>query len=709
MDAPGFVEDIYFKPLLYGLTVRSPAPSGRLTAIECPKLSNSYFLITAKDIPGKNQLEDSSVPILASDTLSYIGEPVAILLGPDMIKLEELMKQIRVVAEEDAPVFLSHTVTSGMILAERKISPADEEKPFAGANTIVSGVYTTGIQEHWYSEPTGAAAHFFEEKADKDKTPHESILVINTATQWPFHVRRSIAQLLKIDQSRIRVEPTLIGIHMDGKIWYPSLVACHAALGAWIAKKPVKLILTREEDFRYSPKRSSSEIRISSILDEQGELLSTEINGVIDLGAHGLFTDELLDQTCIGCMGSYSLPRFKLDAAAVKTNIPPQGPFSGYGLAQGVFAIERHISHIADTVRQDPAEWRKNHRLGKNSRLAAGVSLKDAPPTEQLLDTAASMSDYSRKWASYEMLRLHRQKTEWKEKGETLRGIGIALGCQGSGFLYSGIDKGNYSLELTLGKDGSLEIKTSMVSSDDEYKHIWAAIAAEILSIEPGMVKIIPDGSADSGPASASRNITVLTGLVEKCCAAIRKQRFRDPLPITVRKICRPAKGGGSLPNAAGKIPDANCFAHPGWGAAVVEIEIDTIEFFPRVRGAWLGIDGGKILSENRARRSIKTSAVQALGWACREQLVYIDGAIPAESFAEYSIPSPVEIPPIHIDFIWNDTEESKGIGDLPFNCLPAAYLQAVTQAMDHHFQNIPLRPRELWEAAKLRKKESPV
>jgi CO/xanthine dehydrogenase Mo-binding subunit len=178
-------------------------------------------------------------------------------------------------------------------------------------------------------------------------------------------------------------------------------------------------------------------------------------------------------------------------------------------------------------------------------------------------------------------------------------------------------------------------------------------------------------------------------------------------LPITVRKTYRPAKGSKEITNEGAKVPDANSFLHPGWGAAVVEVEIDTIEYFPTIRGTWLGIDGGKILSENRARRNIKTSAIQALGWACRERLSYKDGLISDESFSLYDIPSPAEISPVHIDFIWNDTEEAKGIGELPFNCIPAAFLQAVSQAMDHHFQNIPLQPWELWEAAKLRKKES--
>jgi CO/xanthine dehydrogenase Mo-binding subunit len=66
-----------------------------------------------------------------------------------------------------------------------------------------------------------------------------------------------------------------------------------------------------------------------------------------------------------------------------------------------------------------------------------------------------------------------------------------------------------------------------------------------------------------------------------------------------------------------------------GWGAAVVEVEINPIEYTPQIRGAWLGIDGGKILSEKRARRSLRASSVQALGWASGEQLFYREGVIP--------------------------------------------------------------------------------
>jgi CO/xanthine dehydrogenase Mo-binding subunit len=96
-------------------------------------------------------------------------------------------------------------------------------------------------------------------------------------------------------------------------------------------------------------------------------------------------------------------------------------------------------------------------------------------------------------------------------------------------------------------------------------------------------------------------------------------------------------------------------------------------------------------------------SVIHALGWASREKIAYAEGQIPDRQFEHYNIPSPRDIPPIHIDFIWNDTAHPKGIGELPFNCVPAAFVQAVSQAADYPFRRVPLTARDIWDAEKLK------
>jgi CO/xanthine dehydrogenase Mo-binding subunit len=612
------------------------------------------------------------------------------------------------------------TQAAAEIFAERSYRRGDPEAAFAGAAQVISGLYSTGIQEHGYGEAVGALAEFALPAAGEEPGAPRPLLIIHTATQWPYHVSRSAEGVLALDPGRIVTEPSDLGIPLDGKLWYPSLIASQAALAAFLTRRNVRLLLNREEDFRYSPKRNASVTEIQSALNEKGEILGTRIDMTVDLGAQGVFTQEILDQSCLGVMGIAGSGALSLKARAIKTNIPPQGPFCGFGAAQGAFAMEQHLSRIADTLGQDPAERRKNSRPGKEG-LAGLIPLRKEAPTEQLLDTTAAMAGYYRKWAGYELLRRrrrqdrspdrsqdHRQGLRQDPQPETLRGIGIALSWQGSGFLYPGCfhpGDETYGVEATLNIDGSLDIRTSTGAGPD-FIEIWAGIAREILAVEELRVRSWNTALCpDSGPGSLSRNITTLSTLIRKSCETIRSQRFRDPLPITVRETGKPPPDDPSPPLSfppgfeppAGMEADIESRTRPGWGAAVVEVEIEVHSYTPSVRGIWMAVDGGKILSEQKARNSLKLASIQALGWASREYLEYRRGIIDPPRISDYGIPNPGEIPPIHLDFLANDDEEPKGIGDLPFNCIPAAYIQAVSQAIDQPCGKIPLKPADIW------------
>jgi len=712
MEFPVFLEDIYPEPLLYAVTIRSPVAKGYLKMLLYPKLPDNYALITARNIPGENRLEDTSIPLLACGKLSYIGEPVALLLGLDKTKLEELAGQCKVITDDEKPVFLCERNDEDEPAFVRELLIGDQPGTFEKSEKIVTSSYITGIQDHWYAEPVGAVTFYIpvkdksENKKDSITNKHEKLLVVRTATQWPYHVKRSVARMLGIDSSGVSVDPTSLSLHMDGKLTFSSLIACHAALGTFITKKPVRLVLNREEDFLYSPKRCMSNIDIASSIDENGNVTGSIVDISVNLGAYEVNGDEILDQVCLGALGYYNYENLKLKAKASRTNIPPQGPFSGFGMAQGFFAMERHISQIAELKNQDPAQWRKNH-IDSKLILPSGMFLKNENTGSDLIDTVTQMSDYYRKWASYELLR----KSGKYNIEENPRGIGIALGFQGNGLLYYGGDSGSYSVEVTLAKENILVIKTSITSSDEDFEKIWAKIAAEILSVQPDMVRLETLNAPDCGPSCASRNITIITKLVEKCCYAIRKQRSAEPPPITVRRSIKPQSGvlcDGRFKPREGRVLDINGFSKLGMAAAVVEVTVDLVECISKVRGVWLAIDGGKIISENRAKRNLTRSSVQALGWAFAENIEYVNGILPKEQYNNFAIPSPADIPPIYIDFINSGGKDPKGIGELPFTCIPAAFLQAVSQAMDYCYKSIPLKRNDIWEILKLRKKDAP-
>jgi CO/xanthine dehydrogenase Mo-binding subunit len=535
---------------------------------------------------------------------------------------------------------------------------------------------------------------------------------------------RSVCGMLGVPASKALVMPTITGLHMDGKLWYSSLVSCHAALCVWVAKQPVRLILTREEDFSFSPKRFGTEINYICAINEKGEISGLDIKAVVNIGAYAVNADEMLELVNLGSIGVYKIKNIRFCGTAIRTNIPPQGPFAGLGLAQGFFALESNVSYIADTIGQDPAQWRKQnfHAAGilQGGSPTKGSANKGSSLGTRLIDNVINISDYRRKWAAYELLKsirktpplanpeqvtLHRTPDSHlgirMERTEGLRGIGIALGYQGHGLLNA--DMYPCGVELTLNEKGALEIKTGMVSSDSDHVSVWVGLASGILEIDKKKVLVSYSAdSLDSGPSTTSRNIAVLTRLIEQACKAIQKRKAKDPLPITVRKIARPRKNRDLEERFPKSVLDSDSFIRLGWASSVVEVEFDPIGYLPRIRGVWMCVDGGKILSEDKARKNLKTSIVQALGWAYREQISYVNGAIPDDQFENFDISSLSEIPPIVIDFINGNSEEPKGIGDLPFCCIPAAFVQAVSQAAGCHFLAIPLKARDVFSAGKL-------
>ena len=682
--------------MMYALTLRSPVASGRLIEIKTPKLPNPYKFITAKQIPGENSLAYFPIPVLAESRLSYAGQPVAIIVGPERTMLEELAADTEIITEEKEPVFFETETEKQEISIRRDIVSGEPERFFGEGAKIISGSYSTGIQEHWYPEAHGALA------IPAGHAEDEAALLVYAPSQWPYHVKKSVAAVLGLSGAKVMLQPTCLAAHLDGKIWYPSLIACHAALSAHISGSPVKLMYTREEDFLYSPKRNRAKIDIASSIGEKGEILGSSVKIKLDLGAEGIFEDEIIDQTCIGALGASLSRNFSIKCEGIRTNIPSQGPMAGFGLSQGLFAAERHISHIADSLGQDPAEWRKqNYSVDK---LAIGTSLVEKAPLEELIDTAAAMSDYRRKWASYELLRARQHEETWKLSSDPVRGIGISTGFQGTGFLYNDEEgNGNCAAELILEKDGSLEIKTSVGTSGSI--EIFKTLAHEILDVAPEMIRFVNSNEApDSGAGTLSRNIGSITTLVERCLQTMKKRRSHEELPITIKRSVKPVKEPGWI---SGQKIDTEAFARPAWGAAVVEVEVNPIILRPRTRGIWLVVDGGKIISMRRAHWTLRTGIIQALDWASREQVYYEDGKIPPSLYRDYTITSLLEVPPIHVDFIRSDAEQAKGIGDLPFCCIPAAYIQAVSQAMDYNFKKIPHNAVDILEAVKTKTTET--
>ena len=678
--------DLGFEGMVHVTTVRAPVPRGRLRSVTPPRLPAGYRLILPQDIPGRNRIVSfgTEVPILAADRVSYKGEPVALIVGPDPLVADELARTTVVDCEEEDAVLSWESFSSEQVLAKRVVVVGDPDMAFSISDRTVDGVYRSGASEHLYSEPQGSIASF-----DYDK------LAIWCATQWPYHVRDSVALALGCKDEEVVVRPTRLGVHMDGKLWYPSLLSCHAAIAAFLVRKPARIFLTREEDFRYTPKRARSSIALRAALDNSGRLAAIDARIAVNVGAYGPLAEETLSQVCLAAAGAYACPNLRVEGYAVATNDVPMGAFGGLGATHAFFGAEATSARLAQAAGLDPMDWKSLNVLRKGSPLITGEALKEEPPYDAIAARLAAASDFGRKYACYELVRKRRSG----RADGPLRGIGFAFAYQGAGAFLAGDSPNSYTVEVSLEKDLSLVIRTSAAACRESVRAIWKRTAALLLDIPVESVTVAPpdtDKAPNSGPVTLSRGLTVVNRLVEKACEKIQKQRFREPLPLTARSVYRVPR---PIKWSDGRV-EGMPFDMASWGGAVVEVELDPWTLEPRPLGVWLCVDGGLIVSKDKAEAALRAGAADAMGLCLRERLDIASGQVSEDEYLSYCLLRPAQLPPISVDLYEPDRRvKSKGIGELPFDTIPAAFLQAVAQAAGAPFFSLPIGPEELARA----------
>ncbi|MDR1317693.1 MAG: molybdopterin-dependent oxidoreductase, partial [Spirochaetales bacterium] len=734
-----FIKDIRDKTALSIRIKRSRISRGKIRGMIFPELPPDVTIIRAKDIPGKNSISifGARIPVLSTGEIQYKGEPVLLLAGPDERVLEDLSDQIVIDYEEQAPRYdfkdlkpedicytrlvergdgrgdggspssplpsSSPTSTSTSSSSPSSPSPplsSEEEKAASpplssetnqrenpGGNPgdkseaanqagheaarTVMREYTTGLQEHYYAQPHGAYVRWI---------GNTSSLQIFTSSRWPAHVHTSLCEVLALPRELVSVTiPDAPERSLYGKVWYSSLIAVYGALAAWLTRRNIKILFSQEEDFCYSPKRTPALLRYQVRQDADGNLASADVRIFLNFGAYPVFARQTVDRAAFAALGAYHCPRVRVEVLAVKTNLPPLGPFIGMGNAISLFAAETLTESLCHAAGKSPLDWKKANIFCKTKASLSGILPRDSLPPPELLDMAARMSDFNRKHAAFELIRKRRQGANRLQ--DCRRGIGIAIGCQGAGFFLAEEEKLKVSLELSMDTEGKVTISQPTLAGSGSLLEIWKKTVSQSLGTPVKDIHIAPlntESGRDGGPAILSRGITITTKLIEDCCELLKKKRFRSPLPLTVSKTCRPP----SPASWEDETFTGNPFIEISWAAAVVELRMDPLTLNPEIEGIWMAVDGGKILSRTEARRNIESSINDAIGWTAFEHINFINGEIPRGQFSAYRIPTCCDVPAPQIEFL-ADTAKTpvKGIGELPHTCVPAAYINALGQA----------------------------
>ncbi|HEX4916213.1 MAG TPA: xanthine dehydrogenase family protein molybdopterin-binding subunit, partial [Vicinamibacterales bacterium] len=490
--AAKYIDDLKFPGMLYGATVRSTIPRGRITNRRL-NLSSAFIVADHRDIPGQNYvaLIEPDQPCLAVDEVRHVAEPVLLIAHADKQALIGIDAKVTIDYAPDTPNY--DPEKASLCFKTIAIDKGEIDRGFRDADVVVEGEYRTGHQEQLYIETNGVIA-----------VPGDGQMTVYGSLQCPYYVHKALMVLLNLPPDKVRVVQTETGGGFGGKEEYPSMLACHAAILARKAGRPVKMIYDRVEDLVATTKRHPSIVRHRTGLTRDGRLTAMDIDVVMDGGAYATLSAVVLSRGVIHASGPYRCDHIRIRGRAMMTNTPPNGAFRGFGAPQTQFAIEAHMDRIADHLGIDPVTLRERNALKPGDTTATGQKLGK--------DTSA-----------LPVLREAVRRSQFKKKRRTLtgsnRGIGLSLFFHGSGFTGGGEVKlaSKASLELTA-TGARILVGSTEIGQGTRTMH--AQIVADALGVPFDAIDVHEVDTAfvpDSGPTVASRTCMIVGKLLERC------------------------------------------------------------------------------------------------------------------------------------------------------------------------------------------------
>ncbi|MBN2407746.1 MAG: molybdopterin-dependent oxidoreductase [Elusimicrobia bacterium] len=493
-----FVEDLIPENVLHVHVLRSPHPHAEIVSIDterAEKLPGVEYILTHKNSPktyytqaGQSYPEPSPYDRrVINRKMRFIGDRVAAvaadspetaLKAASMIKVTyRLLKPVFSIDEaraKGAPVIHKRDTSidpldiggdpSKNLVCSNKGGIGDVGKGFDDADIVIERTYSTGHIQHTPMEPHTCYSYM-----------HNGRLVIRTSVQTPFHVRRIVASILGLPESKVRVVKEKVGGGFGAK--QDAGIEDLAATLTYRTGKPVYIRLTRKEEFLFTRTRRPLRIKVKMGATKAGKITAISINIAADAGAYG---PHCLTVPMNGC--SKTLPMFKCDNMAYEVssyytnNIVP-GAYQGYGVPQANFAIHMTMAEIAGKLGIDLIEFIEKNIVKTGYRLEILKQLGEGKEGLAQKISSCGLGECIEKGRKrYRGWKTGKSRT----KANVVTGKGMAIMMQGSGI--PGIDAANATIKM-LG-DGTFMLFVGGADLGTGEDTVAAKIAAEELQID---------------------------------------------------------------------------------------------------------------------------------------------------------------------------------------------------------------------------------
>ena len=544
-------------------------------------------------------------------------------------------------------------------------------------------------------------------------------LVVVSATQVPFHVRRILAKALEIPKSKIRVIKPRIGGGFGGK--QTASMEVYSAIVTLKTGKAAHLSYSRTDTFVDTTSRHAMEITVKLGANKDGMLKAMKIYALSNTGAYGEHGSTVAGLVGVKTLAVYNkLEAYDFSYDVVYTNTMAAGAFRGFGATQGFFAVESIINEMAAKLDIDPTVIRAKNivKEGEDMHAYYGEKLNSCT-LDRCIDKAKDMIDWDKKYPSRDM------------GNGKVRGVGAAVTMQGSGV--SGIDKG--SVEIKLGDGGYYQLMVGASDMGTGSDTILAQMAAECLNCD--LDKITVSGvDTDMSPydkGSYASSTTYVTGMaviktcdemIKRICLEASKELELKPEEVEFdgefikqidgeKEISLEDLGErllvGDKQSIVVSVSHSSPVSPPPFMVGLVEVEIDKETGKVEIIDYVSVVDCGTVINPALARIQAEGGIVQGIGMALYEDVHHNkDGRMLNDTFMQYKLPTRLDVGNIKVEFdsSYEPTGPfgAKSIGEIVINTPAPAIANAVYNAMGVNIRTLPITAEKII-MAKLSKK----
>jgi len=723
-----YAPDLIVPGMVQGRFVTSPYAHARILSLDksaALAIPGVVAVLTADDLPNIPP-DDRSHLLLARGRVIFPGQPVALVLAETLAAAADAVELV-MVDYEPLPVVVTieealapgaplvwpggkpgdtgeagahgADVASGdkersepsNIGAQTSFKRGNIEEGLTQADVIVEHHFTIPFVHHSYLEPQATLVM---------PDPMTGGATVWSSTQAPFPIREAISELYGVPDTDVRVIATPVGGGFGGKYeLYQPLVA----LAAKVVGRPVKLVLTRQEDIAAANPAPACQFHVKLGATRDGQLTA-------------LWGDVKFDEGCYPgfhgiaafLMGSaYQVPHMLINFTGVMTFKPSVGAYRAPGAVQGFFAIESMMDDLARQLDLDPLAL----RLKNGSR--GGDNMANNKPWDKM--------------GMIEVLETLQQHPAWINRDEARaqgRGVGIAIGGWPGGVEPT-------SATCILEKDGTLQVRVGSVDLTGTATG-FKLLAAEAFGIGPEHVRVVTGDTATASFAGSTggSKVTFMVGpsVIQAAQVArdqtleIAAQEFEaDPADlefvdgavqvrgvpdkrITLKKIAdKTMRFGGKYAPVIGHGRHANTVNAPGFCAQLAEVSVDEETGQVTVHKLVLVQDVGQVINPLTLEGQIMGGAIQGLGFALYEGMYYDHkGQLLTGSWMDYNVPSFTQsVPNMEVVMVEQATElgpyGAKGAGEPPIIATAAAVANAIADATGKRVTDLPMTaPRVL-------------